>query len=171
VSISRGPEAGPAAAAGGQARSRAPEAGDSRPAGLRRRARERALALLYEAEVRSVAPGEVLAALQLAPDEYVTELVRGVESRAERIDSLISDHSKGWALDRMPAIDRNILRMSTFELLGAPAVPVAVVIDEAVELARDYSTDESSRFVNGVLAAIAPETRPEAAPDRRGAPR
>jgi N utilization substance protein B len=138
---------------------------------VRRRARERALALLYEAEVRSVAPGEVLAALQLAPDEYVTELVNGVESMAERIDALISDHSTGWALDRMPAIDRNILRMSTFELLGAPAVPVAVVIDEAVELARDYSTDESSRFVNGVLAAIAPKARSDVAPTRKGPPR
>jgi N utilization substance protein B len=137
---------------------------------VRRRARERALALLYEAEVRSVAPGEVLAALQLPPDEYVTELVDGVELLGERIDSLISEHSTGWALERMPAIDRNILRLSTFELLGVPGVPVAVVIDEAVELAREYSTDESSRFVNGVLAAIARKTRADAAPARKGPP-
>jgi N utilization substance protein B len=70
----------------------------------------------------------------------------------------------------MPAIDRNILRLSTFELLGVPGVPVAVVIDEAVELAREYSTDESSRFVNGVLAAIARKTRADAAPARKGPP-
>ncbi|HEV2360384.1 MAG TPA: transcription antitermination factor NusB [Acidimicrobiales bacterium] len=135
----------------------APEEG---AASRRRQARERALALLYEAEVRSVSGGEVLEALPTPADDYAVELVLGVDRLSERIDGLIGRHARGWALDRMPAMDRNILRMSSFELVDEPRVPVAVVIDEAVELARDYSTEESSRFVNGVLSAIAAEVRP-----------
>ena len=83
------------------------------------------------------------------------ELVLGVAAHQAEIDALISRFAIDWALDRMPVIDRTLLRMATFELLGRPDVPTGVVISEAVELAKQYSTDESGRFVNGVLASIA----------------
>ena len=122
-------------------------------------ARERALILLYEAETKGIAPSEVLA-LQISPaDELTTELVRGVEANLELLDEAIGSHAKGWTLARMPAIDRNVLRVGAFELLGRPDVPVAVVLDEAVELAKRFSTDDSGRFVNGVLAALVPVLR------------
>ncbi|MEN9644838.1 MAG: transcription antitermination protein NusB [Actinomycetota bacterium] len=122
-------------------------------------ARERALILLYEAETKGIAPSDVLAA-QISPaDELTTELVRGVETNLERLDEAIASHAKGWTLARMPAIDRNVLRVGAFELLGRPDVPVAVVLDEAVELAKRFSTDDSGRFVNGVLAALVPVLR------------
>lgn len=122
-------------------------------------ARERALILLYEAETKGIAPSEVLA-LQISPaDELTTELVQGVEANLERLDEAIGSHAKGWTLARMPAIDRNVLRVGAFELLGRPDVPVAVVLDEAVELAKRFSTDDSGRFVNGVLAALVPVLR------------
>lgn len=122
-------------------------------------ARERALILLYEAETKGIAPSEVLAN-QISPaDELTTELVRGVETNLERLDEAIAAHAKGWTLSRMPAIDRNVLRVGAFELLGRPDVPVAVVLDEAVELAKRFSTDDSGRFVNGVLAALVPVLR------------
>jgi len=122
-------------------------------------ARERALILLYEAEAKSIAPSDVLDAQVLEPDELTRRLVVGVQEHGQQIDDMISAHSKGWTLRRMPTIDRNVLRIGTFELIGLPDVPVAVVIDEAVELAKRFSTDDSGRFVNGVLAAIAAETR------------
>ena len=122
-------------------------------------ARERALILLYEAESKSVAPSDVLDAQVLTPDQLTKTIVDGVQSHGREIDDLIAAHAKGWTLQRMPTIDRNVLRIGTFELLGRPDVPVAVVIDEAVELAKRFSTDDSGRFVNGVLAAIAAETR------------
>lgn len=134
----------------------------SRPVGVedeRSDARERALIILYEAESKSIAPSDVIDAQVLVPDEMTQTLVRGVEARGREIDDLISTHAKGWTLQRMPTIDRNVLRVGTFELLGRPDVPVAVVIDEAVELAKRFSTDDSGRFVNGVLSAIAPKAR------------
>ena len=118
-------------------------------------ARERALILLYEAESKDVPPHQILAAQVLPTDELTTALVRGVEENQQRLDSAISAHSKGWALSRMPSIDRNVLRIAGFELLCLPEVPVAVVLDEAVELAKRFSTDDSGRFVNGVLSALA----------------
>ncbi len=130
--------------------------------GARRRSRERALELLYEAESKGVAPDELLVELQVAPEQYATELIRGVVERAVEIDDLIVRHSKEWALDRMPVVDRQLLRMATFELMARPDVPTAVVLDEAVELAKSYSTENSGRFVNGVLAAIAAERPPRA---------
>ncbi len=123
--------------------------------GTRREARERALALLYEAESKQEAPGSVLAELPVAPEAFVVELVRGVEAEEPRIDALISGHAIGWTIDRMPVVDRVLLRMATYELLARPDVPTGVVISEAVELAKEYSTEESGRFVNGVLATIA----------------
>ena len=122
-------------------------------------ARERALILLYEAESKSVAPSDVVDAQVLPPDELTLTLVDGVQRVGREIDDLIAAHAKGWTLQRMPTIDRNVLRIGTFELMERPDVPVAVVIDEAVELAKRFSTDDSGRFVNGVLAAIATKVR------------
>ncbi len=125
----------------------------------RREARERALSLLYEAETKDKSPAEVLSELPVSPDSFAADLVAGVGSHAEQIDDLIARHAIGWALDRMPAVDRAVLRMATYELLARADVPTAVVISEAVALAGSYSTDESGRFVNGVLSAIAAEVR------------
>lgn len=137
--------------------------GNSRPAAgqpdERTDARERALILLYEAESKGIAPTEVLAG-QISPaDEMTTLLVSGVEQHMAAIDAAIAAHAKGWTLQRMPTIDRNVLRIAAFELLGRPEVPVAVVLDEAVELAKRFSTDDSGRFVNGVLSALVPVLR------------
>ncbi|HET9077565.1 MAG TPA: transcription antitermination factor NusB [Acidimicrobiales bacterium] len=126
----------------------------------RREARERALSLLYEAETKDVAPSVVIDDLPVPPDPFTSSLVVGVGDRTAEIDTLISRHSIGWALDRMPAIDRAVLRLATYELLASPDTPTAVVLSEAVELAGAYSTDESGRFVNGVLSAIAADVRP-----------
>lgn len=123
----------------------------------RRAARERALSLLYEAEVKGEPAEELLAGLVVPPDPFVSSLVRGVSSRQSEIDTIIGDHSRDWPLSRMPAIDRNLLRLAVFELTDDDGAPVGVVIDEAVELAKLYSTEDSGRFVNGVLAAIARE--------------
>jgi transcription antitermination protein NusB len=130
----------------------------------RREARERALSLLYEAESKGVSPRAVLAELPVRPDAFAEDLVVGVESEQARIDGLISSHAIGWALDRMPVVDRALLRMGTYELLDHADVPTAVIISEAVDLATQYSTDESGRFVNGVLAAIATDVRGETTP-------
>lgn len=123
-------------------------------------ARERALALLYEAESKDASPGEVLAGLPVPPAPMVAELVEGVEANRAELDALIAAHARNWSLERMPAIDRNLLRLALYELKDRPDVPVAVVIDEAVELAKRFSTDDSGRFVNGMLSAIAPKLRP-----------
>jgi N utilization substance protein B len=122
-------------------------------------ARERALILLYEAETKGITPAEVLAAQVATPDDLTVMLVRGVEAHMAQLDEAIAAHARGWTLARMPAIDRNVLRVAAFELLGRRDVPVAVVLDEAVELAKRFSTDDSGRFVNGVLAALVPVLR------------
>jgi N utilization substance protein B len=118
------------------------------------------LSLLYEAESKQVEPSEVLSELPVMPDQFVLDVVRGVEAERARIDELIAAHAIGWTMDRMPAVDRALLRMATYELMARPDVPTAAVISEAVELATQYSTEESGRFVNGVLATIAAITRP-----------
>lgn len=125
----------------------------------RREARERALSLLYEADSKGVPAPSVLAELPVPPDGFTVILVEGVELEQEKIDSLIAEHAIGWAVDRMPVIDRTLLRIGTFELLRLDDVPTAVVLSEAVELAAQYSTDESGRFVNGVLASVAAAVR------------
>ena len=135
-------------------------------AGSRRQARERALSLLYECEARSMAAADVLAELPVPPDRFASEIVLGVSEHQEELDGLIRRYSHGWSLERMPAVDRNLLRMGIFELLHRPDVPTGAAISEAVELARRYSTEESGRFVNGMLAHIATEFRPQpAAPE------
>ena len=97
----------------------------------------------------------------LPVDEMTSDIVGGVDDNVEAIDSMISNHAVGWTLARMPVIDVSVLRMSTFELVYRRAVPTGVIINEAVELVKRFSTDESPRFVNGVLSAIAREVRPE----------
>ena len=127
--------------------------------GTRREARERALSLLYEADAKGLPPEVVLADLPVPPAPFVADLVRGVAERREQLDQLIGRYSIDWAPERMPVIDLTLLRMSTYELLAMPDIPTGVVISEAVDLAKLYSTEESGRFVNGVLASIAAETR------------
>lgn len=133
----------------------------------RSKARKRALDVLYAAEVRDSDPVEMLAERLSDPDAtpiggYAEQLVRGVAEHRARIDELIAQHSIDWTLDRMPAVDRAILRIAVFEIAYAADVPPAVAVDEAVELAKTLSTDNSPRFVNGVLGqivAIAPRLR------------
>jgi N utilization substance protein B len=127
---------------------------------VRREARERALSLCYELEARNLDAETLLAQQPVAPDPYTVRLVRGVQAHAAEIDALLEKTSEHWALTRMPAVDRAILRLATYELLHEPGVPAAVIINEAVELARAYSTKDSGRFVNGVLARIAEDHRP-----------
>ena len=126
----------------------------------RREARERALGLLYEAESKQVAPVAVLDELPVAPDPFVADLIGGIQKEQARIDDLITAHAIDWTIDRMPAVDRALLRMATYELIARPDVPTGAVISEAVELATQYSTEDSGRFVNGVLATIAAVVRP-----------
>ena len=126
----------------------------------RHQARERALTLLYEAELKGIPPSRVVVALPVDPDRYALELIRTVEDRREEIDTLIGRAAVGWELRRMAVVDRNVLRLALAELLASPDVPTAVVLDEAVELATAYSTEDSGRFVNGVLSAVAAEVRP-----------
>ena len=121
--------------------------------------RERALNLLYEARSKGVPVAEVIDALVVRHDDLAERLARGSVDCAVRADELIAAKARGWSLARMPVIDLAVMRMATFELLERPEVPTAVVLDEAVELAKRYSTDDSGRFVNGVLAAIAAEVR------------
>jgi transcription antitermination protein NusB len=125
----------------------------------RHQARERVVSLLYEAELKGERPTEVLDELVMAPDPYTATLVRAVESRRIEIDGLIGAASIGWDLGRMAVVDRNVLRLAVAELLECPDVPTAVILNEAVELASAYSTDDSGRFVNGVLATVAVQVR------------
>ena len=124
----------------------------------RSKARKRALDILFEAELRGTPVLDLLAertALASPPvSGYAADLVRGVAAHQPRIDELISTYAEGWTLDRMPAVDRNVLRIGVYELLWAQDVPDAVAISEAVLLARDLSTDASPTFVNGLLARL-----------------
>jgi transcription antitermination protein NusB len=124
----------------------------------RSKARKRALDVLFEAELRGEPVLEILSERTAAGappvPAYAAELVTGVQAHRPRIDELLSGYSHGWALERMPAVDRNILRIGAYELLWQDDVPDAVAIDEAVQLAKDLSTDESPAFVNGLLARL-----------------
>ena len=122
-------------------------------------ARERALVLLYEAESRGSSVGDVVEAEVVKPVAFAVELASGVEANQPRYDELISAKARGWRLDRMPMIDRAILRLALHELATHDGTPTAVILNEAVELAKRYSTEDSGRFVNGVLAALVPEVR------------
>jgi N utilization substance protein B len=129
--------------------------------GTRREARERALSLLYEADAKGASPAAVLDDQVLAPEAFAADLVAGVEEHQAEVDGLIRQFAKGWTLERMPVIDRTLLRMAIYELGHRPDVPTGAVISEAVELAKRYSTDDSGKFVNGMLSRIAKELRTE----------
>jgi N utilization substance protein B len=124
----------------------------------RTKARKRALDILFEADQRDLDAVRVLADRLATADppvaEYTVEIVEGVTAHQERIDELLSTYAQGWTLDRMPGVDRSLLRLSAWELLFNDDVPDAVAIDEAVELAHSLSTDESPAFVNGLLARL-----------------
>ncbi len=125
----------------------------------RTKARKRALDILFEAEMQgvdvAVALGRRLAMADPPLNEYTVSLVEGVIAHRERIDELLSTYAVGWTLKRMPAVDRNVLRIGVYEILYRDDVPDAVAISEAVNLVRDLSTDESPAFVNGLLGRIA----------------
>ncbi len=124
----------------------------------RSKARKRAVDLLYEADLRGADPISTLAeriALADPPiSDYTVELVEGVTAHRQAIDELLTSYAEGWTLDRMPGVDRAVLRVGLYELLWSSEVPDAVAIDEAVELAKSLSTDESPRFVNGLLGRV-----------------
>lgn len=134
----------------------------------RSKARKRAVDLVYEADQRSLTTGEALVralravlaerlvqpGTQTSLQEYTVQVVEGVTERIAAVDEVLSTYSQGWTLSRMPAVDRAILRVGTWELLYNDEVPDAVAVDEAVELARDLSTDDSPTFVNGLLGRL-----------------
>ena len=122
-------------------------------------ARERALYLLYEAHSKAIAPADTIELQVIEPDQLTQQLVLGVGEHLAELDRLVETKATGWSLARMPVIDLSVMRLAVFELVHRPEVPTAVVLNEAVELAKRFSTDDSGRFVNGVLAAIAPEVR------------
>ncbi len=122
----------------------------------RHRARERALEILYEAEAKGRPPSNVLGELAVAPDEYTRVLVLAVEAGRQDFEGEIARHLEGWTIDRLAVVDRLVMTMALAELSLPDSPPKAVVFDEAVELAKTYSTEESGSFVNGVLAACVP---------------
>ncbi len=136
-------------------------AGGLGPERSRRESRERVVELGYEAEIREWTVEELLASLPLAADPFVVDLLNDLEAHQDEADARIAEMSRGWTLERMPVLDRLIMRLATVELLYQDT-PTGVVLAEAVELASRYSTDESGRFVNGVLAAVARQVRPDA---------
>lgn len=120
----------------------------------RSKSRKRALDVLYEVDMRSANVEDVLARRESPLDNFADELVRGVILQRTRLDEMIETYSQGWDLDRMPIVDRNLLRIAIYEILYREDVPDAVAIDESLELARTLSTDDSASFINGVLAQI-----------------
>ena len=124
----------------------------------RSKARKAALDILYESDIRNQSAIKLLVERENSLDylirEFTKHLVAGVSENLARIDEIILMRAKGWAIDRMPVVDRNILRLATYELLIDKETPHQVVIDEAVELAKSLSTDDSSDYINGVLGAI-----------------
>ncbi len=132
----------------------------------RHEARRRALAVLYEADVRRRDITDTLERTVSDPhadplDDFARRLAHGVAQDYEAIDRVIADHARGWTVSRMPVIDRNILRLAVYELLDGTDTPPAVVIDEAVELAKEMSTEDSPRYINGVLSAVLRTSRRE----------
>lgn len=132
----------------------------------RHRARMQALQMLYQRDVTGIGIGRILADESFSiedgvPDEFCRSIVTGVEERIEEIDAVIGEVSEHWVVSRMPHVDRNILRIATWEILYNPEVPTSVAINEAVELAKVYGGDDSSKFVNGVLGKIAEHHRGE----------
>ena len=129
----------------------------------RSKARKQALDLLYETDIRGTNLLETLVARDIpdnGPDarpirEYTRELVNGVWDNRRKIDELITTYAQGWDMDRLPAVDRNILRLGIYEILWSTSVPTSVAIDEALDLAKELSSDDSSKYIHGVLGRIA----------------
>ena len=130
-------------------------------AGGRHEARERAVHLLYESEIKGLPAEQVLSSQVLAAEPYTDDLVRGVAERRDELDALIGELARGWTLQRMPRLDVVVMRVACYELAHRPDVPRGVVLAEAVDLAGRYGTDDSAKFVNGVLSAAADRLRPE----------
>ena len=141
--------------------------GPKTPMPARRKARKRALDVLYEADIRRAPLLDVLRAAVARIDApvpvhlaYAVSLVEGVAAHAERIDELIASYAEGWTLTRMPAVDRNLARIAVYELLYSDEIDAPVAISEAVELAEQLSTEDSPRFLNGLLDRIAEYAAP-----------
>jgi N utilization substance protein B len=132
--------------------------------GARSKARKRAVDILFESDLRGLDPLALLAERVGAPDlppisDYAVSLVNGVVAHQQDIDRMLAEQARGWTVERMPAVDRAVLRLGVFELLFSDEVDDAVAIDEAIELAKSLSTDDSPRFVNGVLGTLARQAR------------
>ncbi len=127
---------------------------------LRRLGRERALNLLYEADAKEIPIDELLKELPLSPDDFTLEILTGIKENTEAFNELISRYLKEWTLERMSIVDRAIIRIAACELKNTDT-PTSVILNEAVELSKEYSTENSGRFVNGMLASIAKELRPD----------
>lgn len=124
--------------------------------GRRRGARKLALDVLYQHELTGRPVAEIMDRYRLNPAyEFAETVVSGVTEYLDELDDLISSHAEDWSIKRMPVLDRNLLRMALFEMLHLDDVPSAVAINEAVELAKIYSTEDSSRFINGILGTVA----------------
>ena len=129
----------------------------------RSKARKQALDLLYETDIRGTNLVKTLVARDIPADgpdarpirEYTRELVNGVSDNRRKIDELITTYAQGWDMDRLPAVDRNILRLGIYEILWSTSVPTSVAIDEALDLAKELSSDDSSKYIHGVLGRIA----------------
>jgi transcription antitermination protein NusB len=123
----------------------------------RRKARKRALDFLYEADIRNASAIELMGSREpseLSEGEYITELLTGVEANKNKIDELITTYAQGWDMDRMPALDRNILRIALFEILFKEDLDDQVAASEAVEIATELSTEDSAKYINGILGRI-----------------
>jgi len=123
----------------------------------RSKARKRALDFLYEADIKNASAKELFAqrgAAELSQEPYVSDLISGVTEHIGKIDELIMTYAQGWDMDRMPPIDRNILRIAIFEILWGTQIPIEVAADEAIELGKSLSTDDSSAYINGVIGRI-----------------
>ncbi len=132
----------------------------------RHKARRQAMQILYQREITGISAQAILADGSYStedgePDDFCRTLVAGVEEHLTEIDAIVGETSEHWSVSRMPLVDRNILRIATYELLYAEDVPPSVAINEAVELAKVYGGDDSSKFVNGVLGRIAERHAPE----------
>jgi len=124
----------------------------------RSKARKAALDLLYESDIRKGSAAELLSKrvteMEYEAREFTKELIDGIELNKRKIDELIATYAQSWDMDRMPVLDRNILRLAIFELLWSQSVPEAVAISEALELAANFSTEDSSKYINGVLSKV-----------------
>ena len=129
----------------------------------RRKARKQSLDILFEADIRGTLPLDILASRDVTEDgpdarpirEYTREIVTGVSEHRRKIDELIATYAQGWDMDRLPAVDRNIMRLALYEILWSPGLDDAIAIDEALSLAKELSTDESAGSIHGVLGRIA----------------